>query len=176
MNEFWANHFDEIPMTLEARSDIREAMAVLIVKEPIHAKEINDEEQLRKFRGILIRLTMGEITFEDAEVDVKEALLPLIETESNWAKALLWVQYSRFYNQTVLDLLRSRGQSRVLVPQVPEEGQNVKCNMDLGGKGHSITMLYDRLVDAYTYGKEVDGSFIPNHPFCTHVVKPFKDF
>ena len=58
------------------------------------------------------------------------------------------------------------------VPHSDEQDASSACTQQLAGGLHSVTMLYTRLLDNYQMGNWLKEVKIPNHPHCTHVVRP----
>ena len=94
---------------------------------------------------------------------------------SGWAERLVRIQLSRFYNQAVLEMLIEKGKTQCYVPHSKHEELNTNCSKMLAGNTHEIKELYDKLIRTYengVYDKEVK---IPDHPHCTHVIKPLEE-
>ena len=92
---------------------------------------------------------------------------------------LIRLQYSRFYNQAVLDLLESDGVERVYVPHINGVTETPNCTPNVAGKGHELKTLRENLIKRYCTGEageDEDLQVIPKHPFCCHVVRPFTEF
>jgi hypothetical protein len=178
MTKIWANEFDEIPTTLIARPDLRQAMLIIIAKDAIPGKVTEGGDRLEKFRVILSHLTEGKLTFEDSIVAIEHELSPHSSAHGSnnrvfperWAERLLRIQFSRFYNQAVMEDLLACGETLCFVPHSSKEKQDSKCSKLLAGQEHSLEVLYQRLIDSYRngiFGSEVK---IPDHPFCTHTI------
>jgi hypothetical protein len=178
MTEIWANEFDEIPTTLIARPDLRQAMLTNIAKDAIPGKVTEGGDRLEKFRVILSHLIEGKLTFKDAIVAIEHELSPHLSAHGSnnqvfperWAERLLRIQFSRFYNQTVMEDLLARGETMCFVPHSSKEKQNSKCSKLLAGQEHSLETLYKRLIESYRNGNFGPEVKIPDHPFCTHVI------
>ena len=178
----YAEDFFEIPTSLAANDDLRHFVVSLIESEPILGKALEDDSgnRLRAFRDILTALANGKI-FLEAAYQQTEAKLPKHTSphssnsqafSNRWGERLVRTQLSRFYNQAVLEQLLQEGAEECFVPHSDEEKSSSACTQQLAGTRHPVPMLYERLIDNYSrgnYSKEVK---IPNHPFCTHVVKP----
>ena len=181
----YAKDFFEIPTALAANDDLRQRVVSLIESDSILGKALEDDSgnRLRSFRDILIELANSKI-FLDAAYQETEAKLPRHTSphssnsqafSSRWAERLVRIQLSRFYNQAVLEQLLQKGAEECFVPHSDEESSSSACTQQLAGTRHIVAVLYERLIDNYSkgdYSKEVK---IPNHPYCTHVVRPISE-
>lgn len=180
MLKVWAKEFDHIPAALAERTDLRELAIKLIDNQPIPGKVTEGEDRLLRFREILKMLFRGEITLHEAYRRT-QAELPRansIHSSNNkvfaegWAERLVRTQFSRFYNQAVMEQLLSEGQTQCSVPHSSAEDRGSKCSMLLAGRTHELKILYDRLVESYGRGNWTKDLKIPDHPHCTHVIAP----
>ena len=181
----YAENFFEIPTALAANDDLRQLVVSFIKSDPILGKTLEDDSgnRLRVFRDILIELANDRIFLETAYQQT-EAKLPRHTSphksnsrafSSGWAERLVRMQLSRFYNQAVLKQLLEAGAANCFVPHSESEKSSSRCTQELAGSQHPVATLYDRLIDNYSkgnYSKEVK---IPNHPHCTHVVRPISE-
>ena len=136
--------------------------------------------RLDAFRSILLDLANGDATLDEAILRTQRDL-PRHGSPHNgnnrvfpegWAERLVRIQFSRFYNQAVLEQLRDEGAQSCFVPHSSAEDASSPCTQALAGANQSVAMLYQRLVDSYRNGKFSREPKIPNHPHCTHVVRP----
>jgi hypothetical protein len=176
----YASEFREIGVTLNQRSDIRDAILLLAATQSMPGKVTEGSDRLERFRIILQQLLKGEIDLSSA-IQATELQLPRVQSiysgdnrvfANSWAERLVRTQYSRFYNQAVLEHLLATGQTQCLVPHSSDEAPNSKCSLHLAGRTHDIQTLYSRLVDSYTHGRWSKELKVPDHPHCTHVVAP----
>ena len=176
----FAEDFFEIPATLTINDDLREAVTVLIQNQPMPGKVLEGGNRLEVFRGILIDVANGDIVLDEAylrtETEIPRHTSP--HSSSNrvfpdgWAERQVRTQLSRFYNQAVLEQLRSGGATECFVPHSDAESISSPCTRLLAGQRQNIDMLHQRLIDAYEKGQWSKEVKIPNHPHCTHVVRP----
>ena len=81
-------------------------------------------------------------------------------------------QFSRFYNQAVLEELRARGETECFVAHSSAEASDSPCSTLLAGNHHPIAVLHERLLANHSRGQWDQSLKVPNHPHCTHVVSP----
>lgn len=180
MSFSYASNFFEISTTLIQNQPIREAMLALIADQPIVGKATEGGNRLENFRTILKNLTTGAIDIPHAIQRIKSELPSCTSVHSNnnrvfangWAERLVYVQFSRFYNQAVLEQLASKGISQCLVPHSDFEKADSQCSIKLAGNTHSVRNLLDLLIASYGLGQFSKEPKIPDHPHCSHVVKP----
>jgi hypothetical protein len=182
MPEFYANDFTEIPATLAKNEGLRHAVLELIDNQPMPGKVTEGGDRLVRFRGIIKDLVNGQIGLPEAYRRT-ESELPRhmsIHSGSNrvfpdgWAERQVRTQFSRFYNQAVMEKLLAEGQTQCFVPHSAAEDENTACSRQLAGSNHDLKTLYDRLVQSYAQGNWGQEVKIPDHPHCTHVVTPAK--
>ena len=145
--------------------------------------EDNNGNRLEVFRGILTDLANGEINLVDAFQRTQEELPRQTSPHSSnnqvfprgWEERQVKTQFSRFYNQAVLEQLQAEGVEMCFVPHSDEQSASSACTQQLAGRVHSVTMLYARLLDNYQKGNWSKAVKIPNHPHCTHVVRPVSE-
>ena len=91
---------------------------------------------------------------------------------SGWAERLVRTQFSRFYNQAVLQQLTAHGDTECFVPHSASEQASSQCSQLLAGRTHNVQGLLTLLADSYALGQFSKTPKIPDHPHCTHVVRP----
>jgi hypothetical protein len=180
MSRVYAKEFSEISSALMENTELREAVLKLIDEQPVPGKVTEGEDRLARFKEVLRQLIRGEISLTEAYYRT-ETGLPRASSiyainnrvfASGWAERLVRTQFSRFYNQAVLEQLISEGQTQCFVPHSSEEDRGSKCSMNLAGASHDINVLYNRLIESYARGNWSSDLKIPEHPHCTHVVAP----
>jgi hypothetical protein len=180
MADLYANEFREILSVLAQNDMLWTRVIALIETEPMPGKVTEGAERLARFRGIMDRLVRGQLSLIEAYSQV-ETDLPRSSSRyghnnkvfaANWSERLVRTQLSRSYNQVVMEFLQITGHARVFVPHSSEEDSTTSCSRQLAGRSHELGMLYDRLIKAYRLGIWDTGVKIPDHPHCTHVVRP----
>lgn len=180
MSQVWANEFAEIPVILAERTDLREAVLGLINEQPMSGKVTEGGNRLGRFREIMTALVGGKIGLAEAYRRT-ELELPRLESmyggnnrvfASGWAERLVRTQYSRFYNQAVMEQLLNDGAVSCFIPHSSDEDPGSKCSRLLAGGSHDLRRLYDRLINSYARGNWANELKVPEHPHCTHVVTP----
>ena len=175
----WANNFTEIDDVIAERKDIRDEMISLINSRDIYGKVLEGVSRISEFRKILIELTNGNISIQQATYNTV-AKLPQSSSKYNnegrvfpkdWAERLVQIQFSRFYNQAVLNLLLNAGESQCYIPTTPTQKPDSVCAKELAGRNHSIKILLSRLINSYENGIFTKDPKVPNHLRCSHVVK-----
>lgn len=180
MSEVWADEFSDIPAVLAARPDLREAMAALIKDKEIQGKVTEGSDRIARLRDILLEFVNGKHSVASAARAVEERLPRATSPHAGnnrvfpdrWAERLVRTQVSRFYNQAVMEMLLAKGATSCFVPHSSSEEGTSKCSQQLAGSSHEIRKLYDRLISSYEKGTWGDEVKIPDHPYCSHVVKP----
>jgi hypothetical protein len=183
MPDRFAQDFFEIPDALATNNDLREAVLALVQNEPMPGKVLEGGNRLDLFREILTDLTTGDISLDEAywrtETEIPRHTSP--HSSSNrvfpqgWAERQVRTQFSRFYNQAVLERLRDEGATLCFVPHSVAEDASSRCTQLLAGQQQSVDVLYQRLIEAYAGGNWSQEVKIPNHPHCTHVVTPIEE-
>jgi len=180
MSKVYAKEFRNISATLSENTELRDAVLRLIDEQPVPGKVTEGGDRLLRFKEILKQLVRGEIGLSEAYYRA-EAEIPRESSfyaannrvfPSGWAERLVRTQFSRFYNQAVMEQLISEGQTQCFVPHSSEEDGGSKCSMFLAGSAHDIKVLYNRLVESYAQGNWSKDLKIPEHPHCTHVIAP----
>lgn len=177
----YASEFKEISSAIKVNAEVRQHMIDLIQSAPLPGKIVEGGNRLNDCRQILIDFANGRLDLMAAyrETENKLPRYTSIHAHDNrvfasgWAERLIRTQVSRFYNQAVMELALKRGESQCFVPSSTEEQASSQCSIFLAGKTHDISHLHGLLVRAYEQGNWGDKSpKIPDHPHCTHVVKP----
>ena len=185
MSDQYAENFFEIPNALTVNNALPQFITDLIGSESIPGKVLEDDngDRLGAFRDILIDLVNGKIVLETAYQQTELKLPRHTSSHSSnsrvfpdrWAERLIRTQLSRFYNQAVLEQLLEKGAEKCFVPHSDEEDPSSACTQQVAGKQHPVSVLYERLIDNYSKGNWSRDVKIPNHPYCTHVVKPVSE-
>jgi hypothetical protein len=176
----YANDFFEIPSTLASNKDLRDAVIHLIDAASMPGKVLEGGNRIDLFRTILVNLALDKISLTEAyQRTMRESPRSSSPYSASnrvfsrgWAERQVRTQFSRFYNQAVLEQLRAAGIEMCFVPHSSTEKPDSSCTRLLAGREHSVDMLYERLIDAYEKGNWSSEVKIPDHPHCTHVVKP----
>lgn len=179
MNDY-AEDFEGIPAALANNAELRAHTLALVDAEPIHGKALEGTERLTFFRGVLSELVNGRYTLSLAIQRVNTLMGPSQSPHAGnarvfpagWAERLIRVQFSRFYNQAVLELILARGGQKCFVPHSRSEAPDSPCSIHLAGASHDAESLYQALIAAYRDGNYSAELKVPHHPHCTHVVKP----
>ena len=182
MSNQYAEDFFEILTALTANDDLRQLVVDLVENEPISGQALEDDSgnRLGVFRAILTELVNSRTSLETAYQQT-EAKLPRHTSPhksnsrvfpSGWAERLVRTQLSRFYNQAILKQLMTVGAENCFIPHSTAEDSSSSCTRELAGRQHPVSTLYARLIDNYSNGNFSREVKIPNHPYCTHVVKP----
>lgn len=176
----YASEFSEIPHALRNNPALKDHMLALISTNKISGKVTEGGDRLSKFRQILSRLTSDQLSLQEAIREVEHQFARHLSIHagsnqvfaSNWAERLVRTQFSRFYNQAVLESEISKGNSECFVPPSSQEQATSQCSQTLAGRSHDVSHLLKLLVTSYEDGKWEKSPKIPDHPHCTHVVKP----
>lgn len=180
MTGIFASEFSEISQALRANSTLRERMENLIAFDDMPGKVLEGNDRLHRFRRILGEFTIGRIDFLGVISRIENDLPRDSSSHSNsnrvfasgWSDRLARTQISRFYNQAILTLLKEQCETHCEVPHSSDEMGNSPCTLHLAGGTHSVDLLLSRLVSCYSGGVFSQDLKIPNHPHCTHVVRP----
>lgn len=178
-NVVWASEFREILPVILERQDLRERMSVLLTQNT-PGKVTEGGDRVRRLRIVLNDLFMGRLSLSDSYNEVSRQLPRHSSIHrannrvfaSGWEERLVRIQLSRLYNQAVLESLTASGQRHCFVPHSSEEDPATPCSVNLAGMKHEVAILLERLVKSYTHGHWTRELKIPDHPHCTHVVKP----
>ncbi len=184
MENIWAENFYEILPTISERSDLAQAMKNLIATELILGKSLEGQlghiTREEKFKSILISLLNQQISLEDSFLSVESELGRIGSPYSSdnrvfakgWGERLIRTQLSRFYNHAVLSHLISKNNNQCFIPHSTHEKAGSLC-IQYAGSNHETANLLEALIDVYSNGNwERPGVKIPQHPHCTHVIKP----
>jgi hypothetical protein len=152
----------------------------VLIGQPMPGKVTEGGDRLARFRTLLTDLVNGAIAVDEAYrqtgLQLPRHTSPHANSNrvfpSGWEERLVRTQLSRLYNQAVLEALRDAGQNSCFVPHSSAEDAGTACSVQLAGKAHEVSVLYDRLVQSYTYGQWSSQVKVPDHPHCTHVVRP----
>lgn len=176
----YASDFNEIPNALSKNPQLKEKMLSLIGSKKIAGKATDGAGRAEEFRVILSQLTKGELRLDEA-IRAVEARLPRytsIHSDDNrvfasgWAERLTRTQFSRFYNQAVLEIVIANGHNECFVPPSSQEKASSQCSQVFAGRSHDVSHLLKLLVASYEDGNWDNTPKIPDHPHCTHVIKP----
>lgn len=182
MEAIYASEFAEIPTTLTKNQSLSHRMVALIASEPMPGKVTEGGDRLAALRTILRELVQGNLSLDQAihraRKDLRRGSSPHAASNhvfaSGWEERLVRTQLSRFYNQAVLDELMERGVETCFVPHSAVEAQDTQCSRLLAGRVHPVRELRRLLIESYAMGKWSNTPKIPDHPHCTHVVKPLQ--
>ena len=180
MSDIYASDFTEILAVLSRNAELRAAVEKLIQSEPIPGKALEGGNRLDAFRSVLLDLTNGRASLEEAYAQTERALprVGSLHAHSNqvfaqgWGERLVRTQLSQFYNRAAMEKLRAAGHDRVFVPHSTAEKPDSPCSQGLAGANPDLSTLYDRLITSYRDGQFSKELKIPHHPHCTHTVKP----
>jgi len=176
----YASEFSEIAQALRNNSAVKGRMLALISANKISGKVTEGGDRLMKLRRPLFLLTDDQFSIDEAIREVEHQLPRNTSIHSgnnqvfpnNWAERLVRTQFSRFYNQAVLEDQIAKGKSECYVPPSSQENAISQCSQTLAGRYHDISHLLKLLIASYEDGKWDKTPKIPDHPYCTHVVKP----
>ncbi|EOF5041503.1 hypothetical protein ACK1M2_003048 [Providencia rettgeri] len=177
----YASDFEEIPSALKNNLELRNHIISLIKTKNIVGKVTEGSGRLEKFRVILANLVNGQSTLAEAIATTNSELERYTSNypdnnrvfAQGWAERLVRTQLSRFYNQSIMEIELSKGRTECYVPPSRNEDPSSNCSQILAGKSHGISHLLNLLVSSYENGAWKDNTpKIPDHPHCTHVVKP----
>jgi hypothetical protein len=176
----WANEFSEVLEALRSNTTLRERAITLICGQRMPGKATEGQGRVELARGILCDLVRGDINFKcaiaRAENELAAEKSPHCDNNRvfchQWAERFLRTQLSRFYNQAVIELLLENGEVEGLVPHSSGESADSQCAQLLAGGVHTLRLLLQRLVESYEQGHWSSDVKIPDHPHCTHVIRP----
>ena len=176
----YANEFSEILTALNDNSELRIRVIALIENKPVLGKVIEEEYRVTEFRKILIKLVEGSLGTLDISYTEVESRLLRSQSKyasdnrvfpSGWAERLVRTHLSRFYNQAILEELDERGEEECFVPASNSSNLSSRCAI-IQNQNYKVKDLLQNLINNYDLG-QYDGSIkIPEHPHCSHVVKP----
>ena len=146
MSNEYAENFFGISTALAANDNLRQTVIALIKSEPMLGKvlEDNNGNRLEVFRGILTDLANGEINLVDAFQRTQEELPRQTSPHSSnnqvfprgWEERQVKTQFSRFYNQAVLEQLQAEGVEMCFVLHSDEQSASSACTQQLAGRVH----------------------------------------
>lgn len=177
----FAHEFDDIPEALSLNAPIRYRFLRLVQTDPIVAKVTQEADRLGAFRSILLEFGEGQTSLSQAIASTQQRLDPTSSAYSSdkrvfakgWSERHVRTQVSRFYNQAVLESLNESGCETCFVPPSSREKPDSPCTLAYAGKLLEVRLLYDLLTMSYREGNWASGQIkIPDHPHCTHVVRP----
>ena len=179
MEQVWANEFGEIQPTFQLRLDLQEQVVGLLSQD-MPGKVTEGGNRLELFRGILLDIVRGKLSLAEAYSETLHQLPRRTSRHAGsnrvftdgWEERLVRTQLSRLYSQAVLEHILIGGGTRCYVPHSSAEDPTTPCSRFLAGEHHDAVALHQRLMDNYTRGRWSPDLKIPNHPHCTHVVKP----
>lgn len=177
----YADDFYQIAQVLRVNGAIRSEFERLVAADAIAGKITEGEGRVAVCRQVLLNFASGLVTVNEAIAALGDQLgcLPSPHATNRhvfadgWPERLVRTQISRFYNQSVMGLLIRQGEVDCFVPHSSHEKADSPCSVSLAGKRHPLQPLYDSLISSYR-----DGNWnpkvvkVPNHPHCTHVVRP----
>ncbi len=176
----YANEFNEILIALKDNSKLRREVINLIKTKPILGKVIEEKDRVIEFRKILIELIQsGTDTLESSYTEVESRLLQNESKyahdnrvfASGWSERLVRTHLSRFYNQAILEELDEKGEDECFVPATNSSNLSSKCAI-IQNQNYKVKELLQNLINNYDLGQYDDSIKIPEHPHCSHVVKP----
>lgn len=176
----YANEFNEILPFLTNNLELRQKVVELIQTRPIPGKSIEEDARVHKFRGILIEMIEGGISSLEKSYEKVESTLPRNESKyfndnkvfaSGWSERLVRTQLSRFYNQAILEELKCSGEDECFVPASSSRNLSTRCAI-IQNKNYKVDELLQNLIKNYEYGQFDKSLKIPEHPHCSHVIKP----
>jgi len=182
LSELYANNFYEILHVLSKNHNLKNKIIKLIETRPIAGKVIEEESRKKEFIKILQKLIMGEIPDLNTAYHQVQNKIPRNTSKyadnrrvftRDWAERLVRIQLSRFYNQAVMEILNDSGEEDCFIPHSQYEDHNTLCTTEMAGKKHKVKPLYNKLIDIYeneNYNRYA--KTIPQHPNCTHVIRP----
>lgn len=176
----YANDFSEIPSAVKNNEKLRESIIYLIERENVSGKVIEGEGRLEAFRIIMISFFNGDLDVFEAAKEVEFRLPRHYSPYENnnrvfplgWAERIVRTAVSCYYNQAVLVGIINSGSDFCFVEHSANEQRDSNCSRALAGKQHLARVLLERLVDSYRSGNWSNEVKIPDHPHCTHTVRP----
>lgn len=180
MADVYAQDLTEVADTLHRNDALRRRVLDLIASEPIAGKVTEGGDRLARFRAILSDLTSGKLDMQGATrrtiAELPRETSPHSDSSrvflSGWHERLVLTQFSRFYNQAVMETLLEAGETQCFVPHSDIEDASSPCSRQLAGANQDLRTLYNRLTRSYGDGVWSQEVKIPNHPHCSHVVTP----
>jgi hypothetical protein len=176
----YANEFNEILPVLSDNLDLRQKVVELIQNRPITGKSVEEDSRVNRFREVLIELVEGNISNLEESYSKVEVELPRNKSKysfdnrvfaSGWAERLVRTQLSRFYNQAILEELKRNGEEECFVPASSSHNLSSRCAI-IQNNDYKVDELLQNLIKNYEQGQFDNSLKIPEHPHCSHVVKP----
>jgi hypothetical protein len=176
----YANDFFEIPAVVSVNESLRTKIEDLIKTRPTPGKALEGSDREDKFRDLLLQVLSGEISLQDSYLSI-EQIIPTSNSPhsgnnrvfpNGWGERLVRIQLSRFYNQAILEELQNNNVAECYIPHSNHEASDSICTIGLAGKKANVSSLLTLLIDTYEKGNFRKELKIPNHPHCTHVVRP----
>lgn len=176
----YANEFNEILIALNSNSELRRRVVELIQDKPILGKSIEEDTRVNKFREILTELVDGNISSLEESYAKVESVIPRNESRyysdnrvfaSGWAERLVRTQLSKFYNQAILEELKDRGEEECFVPASSSHNLSSRCAI-IQNETYKVEELLQNLIENYENGEYDSSIKIPEHPHCSHVIRP----
>jgi hypothetical protein len=176
----YANDFFEILPAISSNTELKRKIVSLVSTRPIPGKALEGTGRDQKFREILLEIINQVIPLEESYAIVEQTLpsSTSIHAGNNkvfptgWGERLARIQLSRFYNQAILEDLHEKSIPTCFIPHSDHEAKDSSCTVNLAGRDASVSTLLALLVDTYEKGNFNKEPKIPNHPHCTHVVRP----
>lgn len=176
----YANDFFEIVSVISGNSELKSQIENLMSTRPIPGKALEGSDREQKFREILIQICNQAISLEDSYAIVEQTLPSSSSPHAGnnrvfptgWGERLVRIQLSRFYNQAILEDLHNKNIATCFIPHSDHEASDSSCTVNLAGKNASVPTLLALLIDTYENGNFSKEPKIPNHPHCTHVIRP----
>ena len=177
----FAEDFFDIPSTLARNTALLASMCELITSQPTPGKVTEGGDRLDRLRLILTDLAHGRIGYYDAfhraEIELPRRASRYSRLNNvfpdGWGERLIRTQFSRFYNQAVMEHLLALGETECHVPHSRNELSGTRCTSFLAGRNHNLRRLHEQTVNSYAFGRwDQTAAKIPDHPHCTHVVVP----
>lgn len=183
MNGPYANHFGEILGVLHNNHALRAEVLACISVQPMPGRALEGHGREVAFRAVLTALIeLGQTpqdlsgAYQATERDLPRATSPHAGNNrvfpAGWAERLVRTQLSVSYNQAVLERVLRAGGTHVFVPHSPDEATTTQCSRLLAGQAHDADHLHELLVQDHRAGAWSNAPKIPDHPHCTHVVRP----
>ena len=179
MENNWANNFYEISSALYGNSWIREKTLILIESKNIAGKALEGGNRIEIFKDILGKLVEGEISLDEAINETASMLNRNSSMHSannrvfpsGWEERLVRTIFSKLYNQAVLYYILDNNMAYCHVPHSSYEDSASNCSQ-YAGRNYNAAALLKKMEDAYENGVFTKEFKIPDHPHCTHVVRP----
>jgi hypothetical protein len=178
----YANEFNEILITLSNNFELKTKVVELIQTRPILGKSIEEDSRVNRFREILIELVEDNTSSLEQSYTKVESTIQRNESKyffdnrvfaNGWPERLVRTQLSRFYNQTLLEELKDHGETECFIPASSSQNLSSKCAI-IQNKNYNVNELLQNLINNYEKGQYDSSIKIPEHPHCSHVVKPIK--